>query len=243
MIHKKPQKKDEIIQDASYWISFSDIMSGLLIIFILACLALLLELIQTKAKVDSAISEVAKAESLKRVILQEVKESLEKQLIYVEISDNESILRIPESLLTFETNQFEIPANQIMQKSLKKIGEVLYSSLAKENRTKLMDTIFVEGHTDRRPSNRFFGNWGLSTFRAISVWNYWNHPNDNQFPLWQLKNHQGKPLFSVSGYGKTRPLVISEKTRIDLKKDRRIDIRFTVKKPAIKDYKTILEVF
>ena len=35
-------------------------------------------------------------------------------------------------------------------------------------------TIFIEGHTDNRPLQGFMGkgNWGLSTFRAISLWQF-----------------------------------------------------------------------
>lgn len=223
----------------SYWISFSDIMSGLLVVFILACLALLTELMQTKNRVDQAISELSKAEEVKRTILQEIKATLKERHIEVQISDNESILRIPEQLLAFETNQFAIPANDQMRRHLTDIGKVLYEALTKKNRMAFMDTIFIEGHTDRRPTSRQLGNWGLSSYRAISVWNFWN--DDAAIPLSSLRNHGGKPLFSVSGYGKTRPLLAESASPLRI--NRRIDIRITVKKPIIKDYTAVKSIF
>lgn len=233
----RPRRTSE--EGHSYWISFSDIMSGLLVVFILACLALLTELMQTKNRVDQAISELSKAEEVKRSILQEIKATLKERHIEVQISDNESILRIPEQLLAFETNQFTIPDNDTMRRHLTDIGNVLYAALTKKNRMAFMDTIFIEGHTDRRPTSRQLGNWGLSSFRAISVWNYWN--DEAAIPLRSLRNHGGKPLFSVSGYGKTRPLLAE--TASPLRINRRIDIRITVKKPIITDYTDVKSIF
>lgn len=223
----------------SYWISFSDIMSGLLVVFILACLALLTELMQTKNRVDQAIQELSKAEEVKRTILKEVKATLRQRNIEVQISDNESILRIPEQLLAFNTNEHEIPDNPTMRGHLTDIGNVLYQALMKNDRMAWMDTIFIEGHTDRRPTSLPLGNWGLSSYRAISVWNYWN--DDAGIPLRRLRNHDDRPLFSVSGYGKTRPLL--NQGASPLRINRRIDIRITVKQPIIKDYTDVTSIF
>lgn len=233
--HQRPIEQD----NHSYWISFSDIMSGLLVVFILACLALLTELMQTKNRVDEAISQLSKAEEVKRTIMQEIKETLRQRNIEVQISDNESILRIPEQLLAFDTNQFAIPDDSQMRQNLTDIGKVLYDSLTKKNRMAWMDTIFIEGHTDRRPTSRPLGNWGLSSDRAISVWNYWN--DEAGIPLRKLRNHGDRPLFSVSGYGKTRPLL--SRGASPLRINRRIDIRITVKKPIIKDYTDVTTIF
>ena len=133
----------------------------------------------------------------------------------------------------------------------------MYTSITKEERWKFLDTIFVEGHTDRVPyyNKKIKGNWGLSTFRAISMWNYWNRSMGKDVRLEALNNHVGKKLFSVSGYAQTRPVPCSNagsdvndkslcpsgflKESESLRKNRRIDIRFTVKRPAMADYQAI----
>jgi flagellar motor protein MotB len=84
------------------------------------------------------------------------------------------------------------------------------------------------------------GNWGLSTFRAIAVWKFWNQQLGDAANLATITNHTGKPLFSVSGYAAQRRLVEPEITKADLQKNRRIDIRFTVKSPKISDYQNAL---
>jgi flagellar motor protein MotB len=233
-------------EENPYWISFSDIMAGLLVIFIMASLALILELIQVQEKlkqtqvdVMEAIKEIAKAEQVRRDILYEIKEDLLQKNILVEVSDNDSVLRIPDEQLSFRTNEYTIPPDKSSQRIVAEIGNALHRAITKKNRFKYLDTVFVEGHTDSRRSPRHMGNWGLSTFRAISIWNFWNEHLDQKPPLASLKNHDGKPLFSVSGYAETRPVNLTESTEAELRQNRRIDIRFTVKRPSIHQYEQV----
>lgn len=237
---------ENVDEENPYWISFSDIMSGLLVIFIMASLALILELIQvqeklkqTQVEVTEAIKEIAKAEQVRRDILYEIKEDLLQKNILVEVSDNDSVLRIPDEQLSFRTNEYTIPPERASQMIAAEIGDALYNSITKEDRFKYLDTVFVEGHTDSRPSPRHLGNWGLSTFRAISIWNFWNEQLEQKQALSGLKNHDGKPLFSVSGYAETRPVNLTERSEEELQQNRRIDIRFTVKRPTIHQYEQV----
>lgn len=242
--------------DNPYWISFSDIMAGLLVIFILAAIALMIELTQKTQDFDDQIRELEKAERIREELIQEIARELNQKNIPVTISDNDTVLRIPEEVLTFKQGKFNIPADPEFRKTSLEIGRVLYTSIAKDERFTYLDTIFIEGHTDKIPyyNNRVKGNWGLSTFRAISVWEFWNSELPVGERLDLLRNHNKKPLFSVSGYAQTRPLpcTVDENTSVDcpsnqleasdkLRKNRRIDIRFTVKRPAIKDYREVRE--
>jgi flagellar motor protein MotB len=253
------QSSHQVDEENPYWISFSDIMAGLLVIFVLAAVALILELTQKSEQWDEAIKEIAKAEEIRRDILREIEEELSLRGIPVSVIDNDTVLRIPEDVLSFDTRSFDIPSDQGAQDIALEIGEVLYSSISKDDRWEYLDTIFVEGHSDRiRYDNPDIkGNWGLSTFRAISVWEHWNKEMPEGARLEELNNHIGRKLFSVSGYAETRPVPC---TNIDpsindliqcpegilpeadsLRKNRRIDIRFTVRRPALEDYQAIGE--
>ena len=53
-------------EENPYWISFSDIMAGLLVIFVLAAVALILELEQKRDEWDKTIAQIAKAEEVDR---------------------------------------------------------------------------------------------------------------------------------------------------------------------------------
>ena len=247
----------QVDEENPYWISFSDIMAGLLVIFILAAIALILELTQKSEQWDEAIKEIAKAEQVRKDLLREIEQELNAMNIPVKISDNDTVLRIPEDVLTFEQGRFDIPADSRSQQVAIEIGNVIYASITKDERWKYLDTIFVEGHTDLKPykNQSMKGNWGLSTFRAISVWNYWNETMPLGGRLDELNNHVGNKLFSVSGFAETRPVPCSSietglgdsticpgQTPTDeelLRKNRRIDIRFTVRRPALEDFQAI----
>jgi len=227
--------------DNPYWISFSDIMAGLLVIFILASVLLIIKLSNMQNKVENAISEIQNTNYIRSLMLTEIKEILAKKGINVEISENQSVLRIPDERLYFESLSYEIPSNK--KKLVGEIGRTLYYAILKKDRYKYIDTIFIEGHTDSlKAASINMGNWGLAAYRAISVWKYWSEELEIGWKLRTLKNSYNKPMFSVSGYAATRPLISKDDTEYKRRKNRRIDLRFSMKKPIIADYENILSI-
>ncbi|MCD4867150.1 MULTISPECIES: OmpA family protein [unclassified Pseudomonas] len=233
-------------EENPYWMSFSDIMSALLVIFILASVILILQLMEIQQELkerqvqfEEEIVELKKAEQVRRTILDEAVEALRKRGIKVEVSENHTVLSIPNELLGFDTGAYEIHA--AYQAQALEIGKVINEVISREDRVEFLDTIFIEGHTDNRPLQGFMGkgNWGLSTFRAISLWQFWGGALPSSEQLSRLNNKDGKPLFSVSGYGETRPAVAKQLTEEDFKRNRRIDIRFTIRRPDSAEYEQI----
>ncbi|ABK50004.1 chemotaxis protein MotB-related protein [Shewanella sp. ANA-3] len=227
----------KVDEENPYWMSFSDLMSGLLVIFILAAVALIIELTQKSEQIDASIEELKKAEEARRNILIDIKEELAKQNIHVEIVENDTVLRIPESTLSFESGKDTLPENTTVKNEVRLIGIALHKAITTNERWKYLDTVFVEGHTD---SNGIWyrgkGNWGLSTDRAVSIWKLWQTEINVAPKLSVLTNYNGQLLFSVSGYADTRRVDLQETTEEQRARNRRIDIRFTVKKPKIEDY-------
>lgn len=224
-----------------YWMSFSDVMSGLLIIFILASIALLIQLMEAKQSFNDEVVEIRKAEVVRQNILEEARDELIRRGIKVELSENKTILRISNELLGFGTGKNTIQA-QYQQTALE-IGEVLYRLITKNDRIRYLDTVFIEGHTDSR---RFYGNdcrekgnWCLSAMRAISLWQFWQTNLQEGMHLDSLANTDNQPLFSVSGYAATRPVVATESSEDDFSKNRRIDIRFTIRRPSSIELETV----
>lgn len=248
-----PYKKEE---DNPYLLSFSDLMAGMLAIYILVLIVTLVELekrkeelvVSKKELIESleeiqqiqndirlSISSVVKREQALALMLREIKEDLKKRGIEVIIAENGTVLRIPENQLQFALGRYNIPEEHM--KSANAIGDVLLESLKKENNRALLDTVFIEGHTDSVPNNREMGNWGLSTYRAISLWKFWTDSPGKMIELKELKtiapdsSQLIKPLISVSGYADTRSTndrYNGEKLKEDRPEDRRIDIRFTL---------------
>jgi flagellar motor protein MotB len=216
-------------------------MSGLLIIFILAAVALIIELTQKTDNIDKTIKELMQAEKARRSIILDIQEELAKQNIRVEIVDNDTVIRIPESTLSFESAQDKLPDDEIVQKSVRAIGLALHSAIQTNERFKYLDTVFIEGHTDSVGIGyRGKGNWGLSADRAISIWKVWQDELDLSPRLDDFKNGYGQNLFSVSGYAATRRVDEVEETDEKKAKNRRIDLRFTVKKPSSVDWGKVI---
>mgnify|MGYP000585214037 CR=1 FL=1 len=241
------QNESNVDEENPYWISFSDLMSGLLVIFILAAVALIIELTEQQQKINADISEQRQATKARKAVLYEIRDELLKNKILVEIADNDTVLRIPEKTLSFSSNSDRIPTDKNTQATVKLIGIALHNAINKKvesidstkMRYEFLDTVFIEGHTDSWPTKREKGNWGLSAFRAISLWDFWNKNVGLSPKFNRMANANGIKLFSVSGYAASRRAQLVEKTAAQRSQNRRIDLRFTIKSPSIAELEGI----
>lgn len=246
-----------------FLLTFSDFMASLLAIFILVLIVTLIELNRKKddlrkredeisvakdellkslediQKVQDGIAGSLQGVSLRERALSVMLEGIQKDLagrgIEIVLAENGTVLRIPEQQLQFALGKYEIPPAHTGPASA--IGQALLQALSKKENRTLLDTVFVEGHTDSVPNSREMGNWGLSTYRAISLWNFWTDKPGELAALKDLhtlpadSKTPAKPLISVSGYADTRSthgLLAGQELKNDRSEDRRIDIRFTL---------------
>jgi len=232
------RKNHEPEAEESYWISFTDLMTSLLFIFILAVMALMLQLTQQQSalaeqqtKFSEQISTLQTAEVVRAQMLEEIQNELKAAGIEVLVTENNSVMSIPSALLGFDAASYDIEKSY--EKVSLSIGKAISRAIRKDERLKYLDTVFVEGHTDNVVFDGLegTGNWGLSTFRAISLWTLWDKKLPENARLDSMLNIENRPLFSVSGYGQTRPVTKSQDTEKQLAANRRIDIRFTITRP------------
>jgi flagellar motor protein MotB len=249
-----PKKSEE--GENPFLLTFSDFMASLLAIFILVLIVTLIELKKKEDQITIAKDELVKAlEDIQRVqekiaialqsvslregslagMLRDIQNELTGQGIEVVLAENDTVLRIPEQQLQFALGKYEVPPAHTGSANI--IGRALLKALSKPENQALLDTVFVEGHTDSVPNSREMGNWGLSTYRAISLWNFWTEKPGELFELKALRTAPAdsklapKPLISVSGYADTRSthgLIDGLSLKNERSEDRRIDIRFTL---------------
>lgn len=143
-------KEVSVDEENPYWMSFSDIMSALLVIFILASVILILQLMEIQKELkerqvqfEQELVELKKAEQVRRTILDEAVEALRKRGIKVEVSENHTVLSIPNDLLGFDTGAYDIHA--AYQARALEIGKVINEVISREDRVEFLDTIFIEG--------------------------------------------------------------------------------------------------
>ena len=229
MRRKSRAQGKSIDEENPYWMSFSDVMAGLLVLFILASAALLVQLMEKSKKINETIVE---AQQTRKVFLQDLQKNLQEVGVYVEVVENYTVLRIPEKQLSFASGSSEIAPEH--KENLKHIGQAINNLLSNNKKNQeFFDTIFVEGHTDTVPFQHYRGfsdgNWPLSAERAIQVWEFWNLPDVTNESLKNKTNYRGAPLFSVSGYAGSRPAFSVEGHPENSSKNRRIDIRVTIR--------------
>jgi chemotaxis protein MotB len=109
----------------------------------------------------------------------------------------------------------------------------------------ILEAVLVEGHTDKQSYPNLTAaqsqqeNDRLSTARALTVF---AELRQQKPVLDDLRNTANQPLLGVSGYGERRPL--SDATTLaeaDLKRNRRIDLRFVLSSRTSDELKRLLD--
>lgn len=253
--------------DESYFISMTDIMVGMLFVFILIIMYFAYQLkVQSEAQDDYAQS----ATDHRTNLLEELKGYLEGDgTTRVEIDAEQGILRVPEGVL-FESGVADIdegsPADLFSAKLAlafsstircsvlggdEKVYDASESCRSKNPSKAFIESIFVEGHTDNIPvqtsglrnNRKLNSNLRLSARRAT---NTYKNMLEKQPILETFRSPKNEQIFAVSAYGETRP-IDKNTTEAGRANNRRIDIRLLMYIPensaALYDYKKLLEAF
>lgn len=230
-------------EEESYFISMSDMLVGLLFIFIIL---LVYFAVTFKQKEDYLVG----AGEARRELLEDIEEDIEKELpgVDVVIDTETGVLRLPENVL-FSSNEYELSARG--QEAVRVVAKVLANRLpcytqsadpqllkcsSSENLHKI-DTLLVEGHTDTDPIRgdaTGLGNWDLSARRATRTYLALTQAQPGLDRLTNGDAIQPTPILGFAGYGPHRPVRgnAGMMTPDDLKRrNRRIDLRFIMVTP------------
>jgi flagellar motor protein MotB len=233
-------------EEESYFISMSDMMVGLLFIFIILLLYFALQFKQTTETLTGA-------GETRREILEKLKRRLDQRLrpydLTVRIDPETGVLSLPNSIL-FPTREYELTPQGIQAVHIvaDELAAVLpcYTDVAPGGppcRDKLarhkIDALFVEGHTDADPlmgSGAVQDNLDLSALRATHTF---RELITAQPGLERLVNSSGSrpvPILGVAGYGERRPDPYASGSPDLIKaQNRRIDLRFLMITPQSGD--------
>src|SRR5437868_4870086 len=95
-------------EENPYWISFSDLMSALLVVFVLAVVALVLQLNQKQSSLDEQqsrfshqIGTLQKAESVRKDMVLDIQKTLKTKGLEVMVNEDGSVISIPSERLGF----------------------------------------------------------------------------------------------------------------------------------------------
>lgn len=222
-----------------YLASVSDVMSGLLFVFIIALAIFALLLKDQEIKKEQEVERLQATDEARSEMLQAIAQRLREKGIEVDVVEDQGVLRLGEAIL-FESGKADLDGvrRERVHELARALVEVLPCYALEAERQSpadcppkfdaaLVDALLIEGHTDDRPllpSSPFRSNWDLSTERAYSVYEEVLHAEPR---LTTLVNPDNQALLSISGYGPTRP-VHAESTDVARAANRRIDLRFIV---------------
>jgi len=253
-----PVTEDQtLIEDegAGYLVSVSDIMAGLLFIFIITLVAFVIQFqYASDAKehqqkiLEDKVDDLTNARRLRKELLSHIQDELEDQGVKVQVDLEHGILRLTEETIRFRRGNSSLDEQPM--RNIEIISRVLSDLLpcytgtpppdlhcSEEIKGKL-EAVFIEGHTDNVPiKGSAYTNWELSAQRAINTYKYMRQV---QPELAVLKNSRGESLFSVAGYADSRPQYPHDKTTDD-SRNRRIDMRFIMTPPS-KDQEIVEEI-
>lgn len=231
----------------NYFISFSDLLVGLLFIFITMLMTYALatklaqaQLQQTQLDLQGRLNGLERRIELRRALLGHIVEELRREQVTGATADmDEGVLRFSSDLL-FERGSASLSwrATRIVLPAVRRVLErelPCYGGASQNVRTdcppgtRILEAVYIEGHTDRitfRYGGRFDDNWDLSSQRARATYAVLVEGG----PMTELQSASGRSrLVGLSAYADTRP--ISD----DDNRNRRIDIRFLLAAPTEAD--------
>lgn len=234
-------------EEESYYVSMTDLMVGVIFIFVIILMYFALQLQQAESRRLTRIDELERAQQARTEMLVDVKESLLKEGIKVEIDEENGILHLPEQVL-FESGQASLNSDGqkaigVLSRSLAEILPCYTPQRVNLGRCKgridaQVESLFIEGHTDDKPvsiANPIGDNWRLSAERAIATFKEVQRATPT---LDELVNYRRQKLFSVSGYSEYRPRQSNE-TESGRSANRRIDLRVLMQTPTSEGLKAI----
>lgn len=232
-----PRKRTAAEEDEGYFVSMSDMLTGLLFVFIILLLFFAFQFRQTT-------EELTGANAARAALLKALEQELIAQQVDVEIDVDNGILRL-RGVAMFEINDDLLTSEGL--RSVRLVADALTRHLpcytdtpelgdfpCQRTERQRVETLLIEGHTDAQPrgSGRDT-NIDLSASRAINTY----LALKEQQPVvddMRTRNLAGTPqrILSVSGYGPTRPLPgLEAPTPENFRRNRRIDLRFLMATP------------
>lgn len=226
-------------EEESYFISMSDMMVGLLFVFLILLLYFALQF-QQKSKALTDAGET------RTQILHDIRDEIRREdpTLKVEVDEHTGVLRLPAQFL-FRSGEF------VLSGAGQRSASVVAHAMARvlpcytfpraqrgcSGSPHSIDAIFIEGHTDSDALNGtgpLSDNMDLSALRATSTFRAIRDAAPALLAMRNLPNDDpdSSPILSVSGYGADRP--VPNNTGSDdaaKQRNRRIDLRFLMESP------------
>lgn len=242
-------KRDE--EETSYWLSYSDMMAALLLIFVLIISFTLLqsqtvyeakenELVAQKELVEEQQEQLEEQQEqldkligIRKELIEALKQEFEGSDLSVTVDSKTGSIALDSSIL-FDSGQFSLKdtGEDLLKKFLPKYIKVLTSEDFKE----YVSEIIIEGHTDTQGD--YLYNLELSQKRALSVSSFCLDTGKNVLSQKQIEKL--RKIVTANGKSFSNP-VLDANGNEDQNASRRVEFLFRLKdEEMISDISEIL---
>ena len=226
------------VDEENYFVSMTDMMVGLVFIFIIMLMYFALQF-------QDITDQMTGADRQRAEILKELERTLKEKGVDVTIDTQNGILRLKDSIL-FDSGRAELkPDGQVpvghLADALANVlpcytdarGEVVPRPATCPDTEYRIESVYIEGHTDidaLSGGGAMRDNLDLSAFRATNTFRALIDRRPELAGRCTKKGSECAAVLSVSGYGSERPVVVGN-DEVAKRSNRRIDLRLTMVTP------------
>lgn len=211
-------KKDENSQDNIFWVTMTDLMTALVLVFIV--LFFYTYMTSSYDKIQGRVEQKKASQALE--------ESLKEQNIKANIDEVTGVVKISD-LELFDVNSYEL--SEKGKKYLDKFAPAYLNSIFSNNYlNKNVEKIIIQGHTDSQTfrgkysdDEQYMKNMELSLKRAYTVANYMTNT-----PYNKANGNRLRKMIIVEGASFSTPVLVNGKEDFD--KSRRVELKVIMKK-------------
>jgi len=227
---------EQAVEEENYFVSMTDMMVGLVFIFIIMLMYFALQF-------RDVTDQLTSANQTRTQILKELQKSLKDKGVDVTLDTQNGILRLPDSIL-FDKGKADLRPDGI--EAADKLAAALVAVLpcytssggnkpqCSRHPMHLLESVYIEGHTDIDVPHGvgcLQDNFALSVCRSVATFRELLRSHSDLGELC-TKNSAGQceKIMSVSGYGEERPVStgLGEQSQ---QRNRRIDLRLLMLAP------------
>jgi flagellar motor protein MotB len=235
-----PNKSAQNAEETGYLASASDLMIGLLFVFIIMVVML-------SQRVDSIQKGENNNDPLASAVLM-IGQKFKEAGLNVVIDPQSGVIGLPaDALFGFNSAVLNDNAAQTLKKARESLTKILPCYVHSERAARPLDcppneeqveidTIFIEGHTDSKPLQQGnYTNWHLALDRARAVYDVLTEGKPQSY-----QNERKLDVFGISSYSDKR--LVKSLSMEDSEKSRRVEMRFILAfKPDAQKGKTARE--
>lgn len=212
----KRRQKNRINREGDnnhYWMSYSDLMSALLLIF---ALLLMINIMSNQSEIEAKDQMIEEVLGIKTRIIEELSQTFKDSNLEMEIDDQTGAIRFSSGVFfDYDSSIVLKEGKSNLEAFVPQYIEILLSEEFKEH----VAEIIIEGHTDEAGS--YLYNLELSQNRAFSVV---EEIFSEDFPDFQEREDL-RYLITSNGRSFTVP-IYNSKNKIDDERSRRVEFKF-----------------